>query len=503
MAKNLFKRLPKKSRSSERSRFGFLPEESEVARLIRERDWSETPIGDVEEWPQPLKTALALCLDSKCPVFVWWGEDLIQFYNDASLSVLRAKHPNALGRPARKAWSDIWSEVGPHVEQVMTTGKGVTGKDFEVVPERDSTFAPAYFSFCYSALRDEDGAVAGVFISTVETTPRVRSEAALRENEERLRCIVESAKEYAIITLDAEGCITSWNSGAERLLGYTEAEAIGQSGEIFFTVEDRAIGVPGAEMTHARAFGRSSDERWHMRKDGTQFWGSGVMLPITGHQRDCYVKIFRDNTERRVAHERQQLLTQELSHRVKNMLATVQSVAMMTLSRSATLEEARDAFEQRLVALARAHDILVSKDWSGSDMRSVVVSTLGAYLDGQGEPRIHFDGPNVLVKANAVLGLSLALNELATNAGKYGALSNTSGHVELNWEIAAEAGWFQLSWVERGGPEVKPPQRRGFGSRVIEGSLAQELQGSVDMKFEPEGLSCIIRAPLREITGTE
>lgn len=164
-----------------------------------------------------------------------------------------------------------------------------------------------------------------------EAQARSKVQAAHRENEERLSQIIDSAREYAIFTLDGSGCITSWNEGARRLLGYDDNEASGQPGEIFFTPEDRAAGIPAEEMKTALSKGRAANERWHLRKDGSRFWGSGVMLPVERTGRDAFLKIFRDRTHERLEEEHRKLLINELNHRVKNTLATVQSITAQTL----------------------------------------------------------------------------------------------------------------------------------------------------------------------------
>ena len=489
------------SPESTAQRFDFLTTRGELAQLIREKDWSKTPLGAVEHWPQPLKTALAICLDSKFATYLWWGPDLIQLYNDAAIAHLGVKHPAALGMPVRESRRDVWPQIEKLVGRVLQ-GEAVFAEDFEVRPERDDTPNPAWFTFSYTPLRDQHGKVAGILITSVETTDKVRSEIALRASEQRFRAIVESATEYAIITFDSAGRITSWNPGAERVLGYSEDEAIGQHGEIFFTPEDRERGLPAIEMTHAHEYGRSSDERWHMRKNGALFWGSGVMLPIEDHPRDRYLKIFRDNTEARRRHERDQLLAGELNHRVKNTLAIVQSIVMQTLRRSDCSDAVRSALESRLVALARAHDALTSGNWSGGDLRGTAEDTLRLVLQESFNTRAHLHGPDIHLNANALLGLSLALHELATNGVKYGALSNDSGKVEIGWEISDGAEpQFRLRWIERGGPSVEQPATPGFGSRMIEEGLAHEFDGRVELKFAREGLECTIRAPLHEITG--
>jgi PAS domain S-box-containing protein len=158
-----------------------------MAGLARAHDWAATPLGPVEAWPQSLRTAVDTCLGSGFASYVWWGRDLIQVYNDAALAILRAKHPAAFAAPAREAWSDVWEVVGPLVERVVGTGEPVLGEDMPMVPERGDPREVAYFTFSYSALRDEAGSVAGMFITAIETTAKVRAEAARREGERRLK----------------------------------------------------------------------------------------------------------------------------------------------------------------------------------------------------------------------------------------------------------------------------------------------------------------------------
>ena len=332
------------------------------------------------------------------------------------------------------------------------------------------------------------------------TGPLAPPQAGLRHDPLRLQHILDSIKDYAIITLDGDGCVASWNRGAERLLGYTEEEVLGRTGNIFFTPEDRTSGIPEREMRLAREHGRATNERWHVRKDGSRFWGSGVMLPINDGGPDAYLKIFRDNTEARRSAERQALLIDELNHRVKNTLSIVQSMAMQTLRSCPNTADARDALESRLVSLAKAHDILTLGQWRGGDLRELVTGALEAYSGDARAPRFDIHGPPVRLRPKALLALSMAVHELATNAVKYGALSNESGRVEIAWELGETTPQrFRLEWRERGGPPVETPRKRGFGSRLVEEGLGQDIAAEVHLSFAGEGLKCTIEAPVREI----
>ncbi|MET0743790.1 MAG: sensor histidine kinase [Microvirga sp.] len=200
--------------------------------------------------------------------------------------------------------------------------------------------------------------------------------------------------------------------------------------------------------------------------------------------------------ERRWA-EHQRLLIDELNHRVKNTLATVQSIAAQTLRTAATKDVAGDALEMRLLALSRAHDVLTRENWVGADLTEVVARALEPY-GIPGETRLHVTGPPVRVTPRMSLALAMALHELATNAVKYGALSNKAGTVAVSWNLSngTAPARLTLRWVESGGPPVTSPLRRGFGSRLIERSLAQDLDGEVTIAFAPQGVICTVDAPI-------
>jgi two-component sensor histidine kinase len=195
--------------------------------------------------------------------------------------------------------------------------------------------------------------------------------------------------------------------------------------------------------------------------------------------------------------EHQRLLINELNHRVKNTLTTVQSLAAQTLRTAKTTEEAQEALETRLLALSRAHDVLTRENWEGANLAEVVAQALEPYRN-RGENRIRVTGPNVRLTPGMALALAMALHELATNAVKYGALSNNTGIVEITWKIANSAtpGRLALRWAEMDGPPVKVPRQRGFGSRLIERSLAQDLDGNVEIEFAPKGVICTVDAPI-------
>ncbi|NOG74169.1 sensor histidine kinase [Roseicella sp. DB1501] len=325
---------------------------------------------------------------------------------------------------------------------------------------------------------------------------------ALREGEEHLRLIFESATEYAIFTLGLDGLVTAWNPGAKRFLGYETEDILGHSADVIFMPEDRAADVPEIEMSRAANEGCAADERWHVRQDGSRFWAAGMMMPLldSGGELRGFLKILRDRTEQRREEERRRLLLRELDHRVKNTLATVQSVAAQSLRYAPNPAAFRKAFDARLLALARAHDMLARGGWEGAPLREVIERTLEPYATDGEAGRVSADGPPVLLAPNAAVTLNLALHELATNAAKYGSLSARGGRVDVTWTLGRrfndDVPAVEIHWRERGGPPVRPPERRGFGSRLLERALPYESGGEVRLDFAPQGVECRIRLPL-------
>jgi two-component sensor histidine kinase len=221
-----------------------------------------------------------------------------------------------------------------------------------------------------------------------------------------------------------------------------------------------------------------------------------------------FLSILRDRTEARRQEERRTLLLRELDHRVKNTLAVVQSVASQTERSTDAPASFREAFSARLMALARAHDMLARGGWEGASLREVIERTLDAHAGdaqaggiqagGLGTQRFTLDGPPVLLPPNATVTVHLGFHELATNAAKHGSLSAPDGQVEVSWTLAHRAGGrvLDILWRERGGPPVRVPDRRGFGSRLLEQGLAREFGGEVRLDFQPEGVACRMRLTL-------
>jgi PAS domain S-box-containing protein len=207
--------------------------------------------------------------------------------------------------------------------------------------------------------------------------------------------------------------------------------------------------------------------------------------------------VFRDITDRRSAEAQRDLLVQELEHRIKNTLTLVQSISDQTFRNSGVDSTKLQAFSARLVSLSNVHSVLTQRSWDSADLHEVIAAAIGPYRTLERE-RFGVNGPILRLRSTAAVAFSMAVHELCTNATKYGALSAETGRVDMNWSI--EQGQFRWVWRETGGPAVVAPRQIGFGSRLIERSLAAQLAGEVKVYYEPTGLVCTLDAPVNEIS---
>lgn len=738
----------------------FLTGGGEMGARMRAHDWSHSPLGPPEQWPQSLRTVVSLLLTSRFPMFVAWGPELGFLYNDGYASILGAKHPAALGRRFQDIWFEIWSDIGPLVDRALA-GEATFHENLPLRMLRKGYEEQTYFTFSYSPVRDETGGIGGMFCACTETTSEVYAQASLRAEKEHLHELFHQAPGFMAVLRGPDHVFELTNAAYLQLVGHREL--VGKSvrkalpdvaGQGFFELLDRVyttgkpfvgrrlrvafhrgpdgaveerfvdfvyqpiggsgqvtgIFVEGHDVTESVRFEqalRTSEERlrlsqeaggigtfelfplegrvavseqfrrlWSLppqdefpiedllalihpddqarvgtgareladgaldyleyriirRDTGETRWMArrgqqvdeegalsprylGVSYDITEQKRaeaalreseerlraladnlpfgmvyqvamqpdgsnrrftfvsrgserlsgisaesalrdpavlyetilpqsqsalraaeeaaiadlkpmDVEVAFRRadgstgwcriisaprrvldgsllwdgvqvDITESKLAEEHQRLLINELNHRVKNTLTTVQSIASQTLRNAPTTEEARQAFEARLLALSRAHDVLTRENWEGAGLYEIVTQAVAPYRNLR-EDRVHLAGSDVRLPPRMALALAMALQELATNGVKYGALSNDTGEIRIAWSVerSAEPPRLHLRWEEAGGPRVTPPKRRGFGSRLIERSLAQDLDGTVKITFQPAGVTCTVDAPI-------
>ncbi|HVF84066.1 MAG TPA: PAS domain S-box protein [Sphingomicrobium sp.] len=311
-----------------------------------------------------------------------------------------------------------------------------------------------------------------------------------------LQSVLDTALD-AVVVMDVGGLIVGWNTHAAEIFGWEPEEALGQRlSDLIVAPEYRAAHENGLSRYLITGEGPVLNRRIEVmavRRDGGEF---AVELSVTASDQfgdPLFVGFLRDISERRAQLERQRRLLQESDHRVKNMLTIVAAIAHQTARNSADLPSFETAFSARLKSLANAHQLLV-----GSTEGDVALSVLAEQVLGADvrAGRARFGGPELLLRPTQVLGLSMILHELYTNAVKYGALCTDEGHVALDWD--RRDGLVELTWQEAGPPCDRSSQGTGFGERMIAMSAKSDLQGTVEREWHPEGLVARLRFPLAD-----
>ncbi|MGU3467902.1 HWE histidine kinase domain-containing protein [Methylobacterium sp. C33D] len=327
-----------------------------------------------------------------------------------------------------------------------------------------------------------------------------RRTSDLTRSEERLRFILKAGR-FGSWTLDLADMRLVASDTCKENFGWAPGEP--------FSYEDLIAAIEPEDQSRMRAAVQASirehsdydieyrartpggELRWLQIRGQTFYDAVGQPLSMAG--------VSIDVTERKRAEEHRALLADELNHRVKNSMATMQSIAHQTLRNAASLEEAHRTLDARLHSLSAAHDVLTRESWIGATLSVIVEGTLQAFRGGAGQ-RFLINGPEVWLTPRLTLAFTMALHELATNAVKYGALSNDRGRVILNWDVVNGAPparlWFR--WEEVGGPAVTVPARGGFGTRLIERALAAEMGGTAEIEYRARGVVFTLDAPLPE-----
>ncbi len=429
---------------------------------------------------------LANLFDSTSIATLFLDNDLrIRRFTPRLLEIFKVREGDE-GRPITDIVTRLTRDwLGEDVRKVLTNLVSI---------EREVSLAEGGLSYLMQVrpYRDMNNLIDGVVITFVDISEHKRHEEARA----RLAAIVEWSHD-AIISHDMDGIITSWNAGAVKLFGYAAAEAIGQPiGDVLKGPQPRNWASliksldesdPAADFDSVKA-----------TRDGGTVEVSFTVSPL----RDGDGKVVggsvvaRDISERRAAEQKAQLLLSELDHRVKNILAIVSAIVTQTLRTSESPEAFAEEIQGRIGAIAKAHSLLTQSGHGELLLQALVLTELAPYDRGAGN--VEIGGSNVSLTPKAGMALALAIHELASNAAKYGSLSNGTGRLSVTWSVEQRAPGpvLTLNWSETGGPIVRPPTRRGFGSTLIERGLAHELDAEVTQAFLPEGLRCTITIPM-------
>jgi len=338
-------------------------------------------------------------------------------------------------------------------------------------------------------LLSENGRIEGVVVSVTEITERKRAEAALAESEARFQQLAAAIDDVLYISEPAEHRLLYINEAYERIWGRSPTALLQDLRALHDTIhpEDRQS-VVDAFVRH------STDSPFDMeyrivRPDGEVRWIRDRGFPVASSPTAArrVAGVASDITERRQTEQARTLLMREVDHRAKNVLAVV--LALVRLTKASDVETFRQILGGRIASLAQVHSLLAAGKWTGAGLRAIAEAELAAYA---GRAELH--GPNLLLAAGAAQSLALAFHELCTNAAKHGALSAPEGRVLLSWRTEVD-GTLALSWSERGGPMVVVPERRGFGTILLEQATRYQLGADLQTAWAPEGLRVTLRIP--------
>ncbi|WP_159348669.1 PAS domain S-box protein [Roseomonas harenae] len=420
-------------------------------------------------------------------VYTTDAEGRLDAYNEAAVSLWGWRPPLGDAR-----WCGSWrlrlpdGTPLPHDECPMAVAlkEGRPVRGVEAIAERpDGTHVP--FIPYPTPLRDETGALTGAVNVLVDISGRHAAETELAGSAARLRAVFDTTPE-CIKLVAADGTLLQINTAG---LGMIEADAAAQAeGRSVFDL----IAPEHRAEWRARHDRVCRGEALHWEFDIIGLRGTrrrmethATPLRLPGGQ-NAHLAITRDITARKQAEERQVLLMREVDHRAKNVLAV--ALSLVRLTRAEDPRRFAEAVEGRIAALAHAHSLLAEEGWQGAELRAVIQAELAPFLAAG---RADLRGEQAWLSAESVQPFSMVLHELATNAAKYGALSAPGGKVMVSWNLAPASGMLDLHWVESGGPPIlSPPQRRGFGSKLIEATTRSQLGGEVRLHWEASGLHC-------------
>ena len=430
-------------------------------------------------------------------IYVTDAEGRLTFYNEAAVQLWGCRPEIGSSR-----WCGSWrlyradGTPMPHDECPMAISikEGRSCAGAEVIAERpDGTRVP--FVAYPNVLKDASGNVTGTINLLIDTVNRKQAELAAAW----LAAIVSSSDD-AIVSKTLGGTITSWNAGATRIFGYAADEMIGCSIKKIIppelqSEEDLIL----AKLRRGERIDHFETER--LASDGSRVPISITVSPIRDGTGTIIgaSKVARDISERKRHDEMQRLLVEELNHRVKNTLATIQAIATQSMQRTSDPANFVTSFNGRVQALARAHDLLVQSRMQGATLLEIIRDQV--VLGSDEGARVSCSGPDITLDARLAVQLALVLHELATNARKHGALGKASGRLSITWEVSFGAEReLHLTWKESALQVMEAPRSRGFGMTLIERSLTAN-GGEAAVRYEADGLRCEIRLPVPESSG--
>ena len=503
MAKGWLAMVFKALDRSDRKR-GALRAGGEMGDRIRACDWASTPLGAIDGWPDALYYAVQQMLLSPHPMFIWWGSDLLQFYNDACAQTMGPeRHPSALGDRGRDCWAEIWPIIGPQIDFVLSGG-GSTWDEERLVPvTRNGAREDVWWTYSYSPI-DDRGVVGGVLAICTDVTQEHLTKLALEEaasrhasDAERIRNLFRQAPGFVAVLRGPDHVFEFTNAAYDELVGHRAVvgksvreilpEVVGQG---YIELLDAVYGSGEAHVGVSQPLHllRSPDG------EAQEVYVDFVYQPmfdahhvVTG----VFVEGF-EVTARMRAEEQQRLVAREMHHRLKNGLTVIQSLVALTGRSASTVAEYRETLSARIQALAATQDLFIRSDGGDVEVAELLRAELAPFLDA--ENRAELRCPPILASSQSASGISLIVHELVTNAVKYGAFSTDDGRLTV--QCTASRGGLIMSWCETASC-VSAVRKPGFGMTLIE-RVAQGLGGSAVLDFRPAGLMATITLELEQ-----
>lgn len=424
--------------------------------------------------------------------------------NRGALEFANVKFKDLVGAPL---WDMVWFQSDPEasrfIREAVARAAGGEGRRFEL-KVKDANQEVKTLDIAVRPIANEHGEIALILFAALDISARKAAEQSVRTSERRLREILDSLP-IAVYGVGTDGRLTDYNPACVDLVGVAPEWGVTQ-----WCVSSRLLDTNGAPMrledspmATALRTNRSMEglELIIERPDGSRRWVAAYPTIMRSAEGDVAggVNILVDITDRKLNEGRISLLMDEVDHRCKNILSVVQAIARQTALGG--LDDFMPRFFERIIALGASHDLLVESRWRGADIFDLVRAHL-RHFDNALTSRIVLNGESIGLSNAAAQTIGMVLHELATNAVKYGALSEEAGKVEISWH-AKDNGVFSIAWNECGGPPVAEPTRRGFGSTVIKAMAESSFAGKVDLAFGSEGLSWRLVCPTAKILESE